>query len=246
MIELLTVIAIIGILAAILIPVVGSVRDSARQAQNMSNLRQIGSALTLLSDEDGAFPYGWNFDDGTSWGTHVAMMVDGQPAFRGERGDDSALQHPILISPVQHQGPIPRFRATITNYSANINVMPPEYLTKVRLENIREPSSTILVGDGLWRGVEDPPAGHTHGLTWFLQTVNVDANPGQAINWPQFVLAGEPGGGGEPFFRNNGKAHFVFADGHVGALRPEEISYGHYSINFAGGVETPAAGRPGR
>ena len=41
LIELLTVIAIIGVLAAILIPVVGKVRASARQAQSVSNLRQL-------------------------------------------------------------------------------------------------------------------------------------------------------------------------------------------------------------
>ena len=45
LIELLTVIAIIGILAAILIPVVSAVRESARSAQCQSNLRQIGTAV---------------------------------------------------------------------------------------------------------------------------------------------------------------------------------------------------------
>lgn len=42
LIELLTVIAIIGILAAILIPVVSRVRQSARESVGLSNLRQIG------------------------------------------------------------------------------------------------------------------------------------------------------------------------------------------------------------
>ncbi len=51
LIELLTVIAIIGILAAILIPVVGTVRESARNSQCQSNLRQIGSAVhTYMAD----------------------------------------------------------------------------------------------------------------------------------------------------------------------------------------------------
>jgi prepilin-type N-terminal cleavage/methylation domain-containing protein len=50
LIELLTVIAIIGILAAILIPVVGRVRESARSAVCLSNLRQIGTAALLFSE----------------------------------------------------------------------------------------------------------------------------------------------------------------------------------------------------
>jgi prepilin-type N-terminal cleavage/methylation domain-containing protein/prepilin-type processing-associated H-X9-DG protein len=58
LIELLTVIAIIGILASILIPVVGAVRSSARNAQCLSNLRQIGVATFLfLEDHNGHFFY---------------------------------------------------------------------------------------------------------------------------------------------------------------------------------------------
>jgi prepilin-type N-terminal cleavage/methylation domain-containing protein len=57
LIELLTVIAIIGILAAILIPVVGAVRESARNAQCISNLRQIGTAIVASSEDfNGRFP----------------------------------------------------------------------------------------------------------------------------------------------------------------------------------------------
>ncbi len=55
LIELLTVIAIIGILAAILIPVVAQVRESARAAQCVSNLRQIGLALQLYAEDNQGF-----------------------------------------------------------------------------------------------------------------------------------------------------------------------------------------------
>ena len=54
LIELLTVIAIIGILAAIIIPVVGKARASAAGAQCVSHLRQIGIAsLMFTSDNKG-------------------------------------------------------------------------------------------------------------------------------------------------------------------------------------------------
>ncbi len=49
LIELLTVIAIIGILAAIIIPTVGKVRATAKKAQCLSNLRQIGIASNMYS-----------------------------------------------------------------------------------------------------------------------------------------------------------------------------------------------------
>ncbi|RRJ95856.1 prepilin-type N-terminal cleavage/methylation domain-containing protein [Opitutaceae bacterium TAV4] len=51
LIELLTVIAIIGILAAIIIPTAGKVRESAKNAQCISNLRQIGAGLMLYAED---------------------------------------------------------------------------------------------------------------------------------------------------------------------------------------------------
>jgi prepilin-type N-terminal cleavage/methylation domain-containing protein len=57
LIELLTVIAIIGILAAILIPTVSRVRDSARASQCQSNLRQLGQQVLLFAaDYRGVVP----------------------------------------------------------------------------------------------------------------------------------------------------------------------------------------------
>ncbi|EIP99175.1 prepilin-type N-terminal cleavage/methylation domain-containing protein [Opitutaceae bacterium TAV1] len=52
LVELLTVIAIIGVLAGILIPVVGRVRESARTVQCTSNMRQIGTAVRLFMTEN--------------------------------------------------------------------------------------------------------------------------------------------------------------------------------------------------
>lgn len=52
LIELLAVIAIIGILSAIIIPVVGRVRENARSAQCTSNQRQIAAAALLYASEN--------------------------------------------------------------------------------------------------------------------------------------------------------------------------------------------------
>jgi prepilin-type N-terminal cleavage/methylation domain-containing protein len=57
LIELLTVIAIVGILAAIIIPVVGKVRESAKQTTSVSRLRAIGVVTMLyVQDNKGVYP----------------------------------------------------------------------------------------------------------------------------------------------------------------------------------------------
>ena len=56
LVELLTVIAIIAILAAIIFPVMSLVKDRARQNQCMSNIKQIGMALGLFKTDNRSYP----------------------------------------------------------------------------------------------------------------------------------------------------------------------------------------------
>src|SRR5213596_4087880 len=63
MIELLLVIAVIGVLAAIAYPVFIGILERAKATKDMNNLRQIGIATQLyMNDNDGAL-----FSTATSW-----------------------------------------------------------------------------------------------------------------------------------------------------------------------------------
>jgi prepilin-type N-terminal cleavage/methylation domain-containing protein/prepilin-type processing-associated H-X9-DG protein len=56
LVELLVVIAIIGILAALLLPAVQAARESARRAQCLNSIKQLGLAATQFEGDKGRFP----------------------------------------------------------------------------------------------------------------------------------------------------------------------------------------------
>lgn len=56
LIELLTVIAIIAILAAIIFPVMSAVKTKAKTTQCMTNLKQISAALKMFKQDNGYYP----------------------------------------------------------------------------------------------------------------------------------------------------------------------------------------------
>lgn len=58
LIELLIVIAIIGVLIAILLPALGGARRAARQLQSLSNIRTIHQTFTHYAESAGVHPFG--------------------------------------------------------------------------------------------------------------------------------------------------------------------------------------------
>lgn len=85
LVELLTVIAVVGILAAILIPTIGLVRDSAQKGRCLGNQRQIALAcLSYAYDNKGRLPA-----TDRSVTPNVRWMYQAAP-FLGRAGGDSS------------------------------------------------------------------------------------------------------------------------------------------------------------
>jgi prepilin-type N-terminal cleavage/methylation domain-containing protein len=145
LIELLTVIAIIGILAAIIIPTVGKVRESARKAKSVSNLHAIYAAIITHADDNKQTivrhqvlpPQGNN----ESWGQHI--NVKGYLGGKTTQVNDNPLmgcpQH-LAVIPGASEG-----NSRLYTYAMNTNLAAPR-----RLASMIAPSRTALIMNGVW------------------------------------------------------------------------------------------------
>src|SRR6266478_657333 len=80
LVELLTVIAIIAVLAAIVMPVFASVRGKARETTCVSNLRQIGLSIRMYAqDYDELYP--WAVDPADKY---TPVIWDQYPDFQAQ------------------------------------------------------------------------------------------------------------------------------------------------------------------
>jgi prepilin-type N-terminal cleavage/methylation domain-containing protein len=199
LIELLTVIAIIGILAAILIPTVGKVRQQARSSQSSANLREISTALTMLAELNrGNYPYG-EFDSDPSsplgynyWKaeTGVPSLLYKQRAFlrRGEFGAWYGQHRPVIDGTVfSSPNREPDTSAVLGAISYGYNYEITRRNMPMRLISVYNPSTTALVAD-VFKTNQLRPGG-------------LHARNGQSGDYAR-----------------DGRALVAYLDGHVGSL----------------------------
>jgi prepilin-type N-terminal cleavage/methylation domain-containing protein len=226
LIELLVVIAIIAILAAILFPVFAQAREKARQASCLSNLKQLGLAQSMYTqDYDETLPKAIHqMPDGSlfPWPLEVAPYARNTAIFRCPSDRNPMLIKQFLSSALQKQ-----FVDFGLSVICNYDMMPPEDLQAVTLSQIEAPAQLISIVDmrdgGAW-----PGWGGYWGVLPFQATIRKGVYGQQTLSGDQVstaLAAAEAGkvppGEGAKFgprvatHRHVGGENYIFADGHA-------------------------------
>lgn len=234
----MVVIVIVAVLASLAF--MGSRRalEGAKIASNITNLRNLGPIVGSVASDEGAYPPGWSWPQSKSWANFVIEHLHGE----SQRQSDVLLSPMVAKSiPTNLKGP------AITNYTVNPFIFAPEYPAgqgwRVTTARLRRPAEQILLCDGLPRS-EKEPYGFTMVVMWDLINSGRAGNTGnpptsnparseRVIRWPAGIEEMTfDGSRGLPAFRNRGKGHFLFADGHVEALTPDELKFKHFAISY--------------
>jgi len=143
LVELLVVVAIIGVLAALLVPAVSSARSSAQRSQCMNRCSTLGKALLLYAqDNDGQLPanaspnYG-NMNSGI-WFDYAALLLPYLNITSAASSDPS-----LFRCPVKQTGTLSR-----PDYLFNgANQLNPSFpgLAGISVAQLNKPSSTLLI-----------------------------------------------------------------------------------------------------
>lgn len=223
LVELLTVIAIISILAGILVPVVGSARAKGRTAGCISNLRQIGIAFQLfaISNHD-SLPCGYYRGSSAELMWDEAISPYLQRDFANESGGAQNITAgtEVFACPADEPstGAARRSYSMAKGVAATSDADKSDNKIGLRLASIPDRANTLLVTD---RSASSNYVGAF--ACWDIGGPNTQIS----------------GGLGREL--HNNRFNYLYIDGHVSTRRPED-TVGAGSMSSPKGMWTTIQG----
>ena len=229
-IELLIVIAIFAILAAMLLPALSAARNSAKSSGCLANLEQIGTAMAMYSKEhkDWICPgRGGHLDTDIKW-FEILAPADSAPygiSFENKKGSvNSVLMCPGESTPI---GKYDNNEFQYSHYVSNVYVMP----------NVGMKDNGSLGRAYYFKNhqFEDPSAIHTVGDSAYIS--------GFSFSYTSMLSFRHGGGDGRIKAESTplptgGLCNMLFLDGHVESMQLNTLLNG-YSFGSAGYVRRP-------
>jgi len=206
LLELLVVLAVIGVLAALLLPALSRSRAAAKRVQCVGNLRQLGVAGQLYWDDHAGRTF--RYRGAQTNGGDLFWFGWLQRGAEGRRSFDRSLSalHPYLGAGKVSLCPSLNYalrdfkqKATGAAYGYGYNLhlsSPPDNPTR-NVEHLRRPVWTVFLADSAQVNTFQPPASPDHPMLEEFYYVNRT----------------EP----TAHFRHARQANAVFVDGHVSA-----------------------------
>jgi prepilin-type N-terminal cleavage/methylation domain-containing protein len=224
LIELLTVIAVIGVLAGILFPVIGRARLAAQTATSTSNLRQLALATqTYIADNRGFYPPAMSLDNNTRWhGARPTTSAPFEPA-KGWLGPYLGRDGRVKLCPVLalEEAAQATFELGAGGYGYNMTYLGGPAARGTSFDPYRPARAASL-----------PRPTHTVMFT-ATALARADGLQEYPFTEPPSWLApsGLPAGRNQPstHFRFNGRALVAWCDGRVSAESPnDEVGPNYY------------------
>lgn len=245
LIELLIVIAIIAILAAILFPVFAQAREKARQTTCLSNMKQVGLAVLMyVQDYEESFPC-HEFNNAATGYYHLwssaSVLLPYQKNKDIFKCNSDSLTVPTAAAVGIYDGRVPGTLSYMVNGFTPGNSGPlfgmenpkglfvrsPEYgpsnTTGVaRQAEIRYPSEVIMLAEGLKEYYGD-----IYKCTEWINNENDYCNIGTGIEYMwqinSLVLAVPGVDGYRAWRKHTGTSNVLYADGHAKVIRPGDM-----------------------